>query len=250
MLALRYCEHTAELRLGPERFTYTWHTVLEEGWVAVMPWRLADLRLNTEGAVSTRAGAAAPISSCAGTEGVTEPPPYLKEHELIGLMDRHGIGTDASIPTHVQNIGKRRYITVCDSDGNPVIEDVEAGKGKGEGKGNGKGKDEGKGKGKGKDCDGGKGAGKEKRTRGEGGGKGTERAEPAGDAPPRPSGRHMVPTALGVALIEALQRCDASLVLPDLRAKMEQQMVAAGGGVILMLPLFVWYGESLMELLR
>ena len=43
----------------------------------------------------------------------TKPPDYLKESELVALMDKHGIGTDASIPGHVQNICDRGYCMVC-----------------------------------------------------------------------------------------------------------------------------------------
>eukprot|EP01045_Picozoa_sp_COSAG04_P046320 COSAG04_NODE_16705_length_491_cov_1.505102_1_plen_122_part_10 len=121
-------EHVMTFKVGSEAFTYTWHSLLSRGWVEMMPWRLDDLKLNLldsstdDGGAATlaalsaaRVGDVAMIAACSLTEGVTEPPPYLREHELIEAMDKQGIGTDASIPTHVQNIVDRRYLTVCDS---------------------------------------------------------------------------------------------------------------------------------------
>ena len=43
---------------------------------------------------------------------LTKPPPYLSESELITLMEKHGIGTDASMATHINNIIQREYVNV------------------------------------------------------------------------------------------------------------------------------------------
>lgn len=43
-------------------------------------------------------------------EGLTTRPEYLTESDLISLMDKNGIGTDATIHEHIQKIQTRRYV--------------------------------------------------------------------------------------------------------------------------------------------
>jgi DNA topoisomerase III len=53
-----------------------------------------------------------PLAQVELYSGKTAPPDHLSEAELIGLMEKHGIGTDASIPTHINNICERNYVQV------------------------------------------------------------------------------------------------------------------------------------------
>ncbi|CAM9368812.1 unnamed protein product, partial [Ectocarpus fasciculatus] len=43
------------------------------------------------------------------TEGRTAPPPPISESDLISAMDSNGIGTDATIATHIKTIQERKY---------------------------------------------------------------------------------------------------------------------------------------------
>ena len=89
------------------------------GFAGACPWLLQDI-----GAQKNEAdkdvlvkGMCLVISKIRCDRKKTRPNPFLQEHELIELMDRHGVGTDASMATHVSNIVDRGYVVLCDETG-------------------------------------------------------------------------------------------------------------------------------------
>jgi DNA topoisomerase-3 len=50
------------------------------------------------------------ISIASFLQSSTQPPQLLTEAELIGLMDQHGNGTDATIPEHVHTVKERECV--------------------------------------------------------------------------------------------------------------------------------------------
>ncbi|KER22031.1 hypothetical protein T265_09785 [Opisthorchis viverrini] len=106
----RYESTQVTLSIGDgELFTLTGIRVLEPGFTRILTRQaLSDQTLPDELLVR---GAKIPLTGEPTlVEGQTGPPDYLTEAELITAMERHGIGTDASIPTHIENIIQRAYV--------------------------------------------------------------------------------------------------------------------------------------------
>jgi DNA topoisomerase IA len=78
------------------------------GFTAIMPW----LAVPDEGLPTFVVAEDCQVVEVELHQGRTSPPDYLTESELIGLMEKHGIGTDASIPVHINNICERNYALV------------------------------------------------------------------------------------------------------------------------------------------
>ena len=96
-------QQTLVLEAGGELFDAFSCVVKRAGWTEAMPWRAPTERafsptppgdVEALETVSTLA-----VAGVALEPGLTSPPPRMTESELIGLMETHGIGTDASIPS-------------------------------------------------------------------------------------------------------------------------------------------------------
>jgi DNA topoisomerase III len=94
-----------ELACG-ERFTSSGVRLVRAGWTALMP----HAAVRNEG-ITEHVGDAT-LLSAAMSAGETSAPDFLTESELISLMERHGIGTDASIATHINTICERNFVRV------------------------------------------------------------------------------------------------------------------------------------------
>ncbi|KAG1312970.1 hypothetical protein G6F64_002610 [Rhizopus arrhizus] len=107
---LKYTTTTVNFLIGKEEFSCKGSSVTSLGFASVMHWMgRAD-----EYIPEFKKGDVLHIESVSITEGKTSPPDYLTESELIGLMEHHGIGTDASIPVHINNICQRNYVQVSE----------------------------------------------------------------------------------------------------------------------------------------
>ncbi|XP_011176901.2 DNA topoisomerase 3-beta [Zeugodacus cucurbitae] len=106
---LKYRTTTAKLRVGLETFTCTANVLLDPGFTKVMTWQAFG---RDEAIPPFVEGEKVAINDVRLAESQTGPPDYLTEAELITLMEQHGIGTDASIPVHINNISQRNYVRI------------------------------------------------------------------------------------------------------------------------------------------
>ncbi|XP_062164854.1 DNA topoisomerase 3-beta isoform X2 [Alnus glutinosa] len=104
----KYVRTKVEFSIGGESFHCTGHHVTVEGFTSVMPW----LGVNERKLPRFMKGEKIEVSKVELYEGSTMAPDYLSESELISLMEKNGIGTDASIAVHINNICERNYVQV------------------------------------------------------------------------------------------------------------------------------------------
>lgn len=93
---------------GRETFTATGMSVVRPGFTTIMHWRA----VSNDPLPQFSKGESVPVQDVELYCGKTSAPDHLTESELIGLMEKNGIGTDASIAVHINNIVERNYVSV------------------------------------------------------------------------------------------------------------------------------------------
>lgn len=107
---MKYRTTTVKLRVASEVFTCTANVLIDPGFSSVMTWQAFG---RDEAIPPFVEGDKVNITDLRIIEDQTGPPDYLTEAELITLMEQHGIGTDASIPVHINNICQRNYVSIA-----------------------------------------------------------------------------------------------------------------------------------------
>ncbi|RSH92151.1 DNA topoisomerase [Saitozyma podzolica] len=98
---------TVEINIADEFFSTSGLVILRRNYLDVYPydkWSDTDLPDFQEGEQFMP-------SVCELKEGTTSRPNLLTEADLVGLMDKNGIGTDATIAEHIAKIIEREYVT-------------------------------------------------------------------------------------------------------------------------------------------
>jgi len=96
--------------INEETFRVSGRQVIDAGFTAIL--RSGDMQ--DIHVPDFQKGEQAPIKECKVGSHKTRPPPYLSESDLLSLMEKNGIGTDASMATHINNICERNYVTLAE----------------------------------------------------------------------------------------------------------------------------------------
>ncbi len=105
---MRVEEQSVVLDFAGLRFRAEGLKVLDPGYTLVYPFERPDEKPLPR----VREGERARALSVEFVELETKPPPYLSEAELLRLMKRYGIGTDATMQDHIHTNVKRKYFEV------------------------------------------------------------------------------------------------------------------------------------------
>lgn len=104
-------ETIVDIDIAGEKFTATGLQILAKNYLDVYiydKWNAKEIHLYEQGQTFNP-------TSIEMTEEKTTAPNLLTEADLIALMDKHGIGTDATHAEHIETIKSRHYVGVKDN---------------------------------------------------------------------------------------------------------------------------------------
>ncbi|XP_062517426.1 DNA topoisomerase 3-beta-1-like [Corticium candelabrum] len=104
-----YIQTTAQFDINGEQFSCSGKRVTDPGYTALLTWQAV---LDSDKMPALTKGQTHEVTDVKIVDKQTSPPAFLTESELISLMEKHGIGTDASISVHINNICERNYVRV------------------------------------------------------------------------------------------------------------------------------------------
>ncbi|TSK31307.1 DNA topoisomerase 3-alpha [Bagarius yarrelli] len=103
-------EVTVEIDITEEKFSASGLTIIARNYLEVYPY---DKWYNKVIPLYTPETTFMP-TAIEMVEGQTSPPQLLTEADLISLMEKHGIGTDATHAEHIETIKNRMYVGLTD----------------------------------------------------------------------------------------------------------------------------------------
>jgi DNA topoisomerase-1 len=101
-------EQSVEVEIARIKLKAEGLKVLEPGYTTVYPFE----RPQESALPHVERGAQAEVLSVKVVEAETRPPPYLSEAELLRLMRKYGIGTDATMQDHIHTNVERNYFKI------------------------------------------------------------------------------------------------------------------------------------------
>ena len=104
-----FSKKKAEFVCGNHEFSINGSSMTDKGFTEIMPW----ITITDQIIPDFKIGQKVLVGLVDVKTGMTTPPDHLTESELISLMEKHGIGTDASMATHINNVCERNYVTVA-----------------------------------------------------------------------------------------------------------------------------------------
>jgi len=105
---MKYLKTDITFEIGYETFTCSGKQIIDPGFSSVMHWRSQQ----NENLPQIDKDSTFPVVEISSKESETTPPDYLSEADLLGLMEKYGIGTDASMAVHIASICNRNYVNV------------------------------------------------------------------------------------------------------------------------------------------